>query len=431
MKKIKISLAWQIVIALILGVLVGSFLHYSPEYRDVLINNFLRPLGAIFITLIKMIVVPLVVSMLILGIANTSHGQNIGKLGFKTIVYFEIITTVAIVVGLVAANIFQPGAGIDMSALTQADISQYQETSQEVSSHAHGLVNTILSVIPSNIFGSLTDGHMLPIIFFCVIFGVGLGSLAHETKKPLLDVLNAVSQAMFKVTHMIMLFAPFGVFGLIAATVATFGFSSLLPLVKLALLVYGAILFFIFVILGFVAKFCGFNIWELIKILKDELILAYSTASSEAVLPRIMEKMEAYGAPKSITSFVIPIGYSFNLDGSTLYQTIAAIFIAQHYGIDLSLTQQLVLVLTLMITSKGIAGVPGVSFVVLLATLGSVGIPLEGLAFIAGIDRILDMARTVLNVIGNSLAVLVISKWEGQFDAEKQKEYQVEMKEAA
>ena len=431
MKKIKISLAWQIVIALILGVLVGSFLHYSPEYRDVLINNFLRPLGAIFITLIKMIVVPLVVSMLILGIANTSHGQNIGKLGFKTIVYFEIITTVAIVVGLVAANIFQPGAGIDMSALTQADISQYQETSQEVSSHAHGLVNTILSVIPSNIFGSLTEGHMLPIIFFCVIFGVGLGSLAHETKKPLLDVLNAVSQAMFKVTHMIMLFAPFGVFGLIAATVATFGFSSLLPLVKLALLVYGAILFFIFVILGFVAKFCGFNIWELIKILKDELILAYSTASSEAVLPRIMEKMEAYGAPKSITSFVIPIGYSFNLDGSTLYQSIAAIFIAQLYGIDLSLTQQLVLVLTLMITSKGIAGVPGVSFVVLLATLGSVGIPLEGLAFIAGIDRILDMARTVLNVIGNSLAVLVISKWEGQFDAEKQKEYQVEMKEAA
>ena len=431
MKKIKISLAWQIVIALILGVLVGSFLHYSPEYRDVLINNFLRPLGAIFITLIKMIVVPLVVSMLILGIANTSHGQNIGKLGFKTIVYFEIITTVAIVVGLVAANIFQPGAGIDMSALTQADISQYQETSQEVSSHAHGLVNTILSVIPSNIFGSLTDGHMLPIIFFCVIFGVGLGSLAHETKKPLLDVLNAVSQAMFKVTHMIMLFAPFGVFGLIAATVATFGFSSLLPLVKLALLVYGAILFFIFVILGFVAKFCGFNIWELIKILKDELILAYSTASSEAVLPRIMEKMEAYGAPKSITSFVIPIGYSFNLDGSTLYQSIAAIFIAQLYGIDLSLTQQLVLVLTLMITSKGIAGVPGVSFVVLLATLGSVGIPLEGLAFIAGIDRILDMARTVLNVIGNSLAVLVISKWEGQFDSEKQKEYQVEMKEAA
>jgi len=267
----------------------------------------------------------------------------------------------------------------------------------------------------------------LPIIFFSVIFGVGLGSLAKETKQPLINVLQAVSETMFKVTHMIMLFAPFGVFGLIAATVANFGFSSLLPLVKLALLVYGAIFFFTFIVLGAVAKFCGFSIWAIIKILKDELILAYSTASSETVLPRIMEKMEAYGAPKSITSFVIPIGYSFNLDGSTLYQSIAAIFIAQLYGIDLSLTQQIILVLTLMITSKGIAGVPGVSFVVLLATLGSVGIPLEGLAFIAGIDRILDMARTALNVIGNSLAVLVISKWEGQFDTEKQKNYAIVM----
>ena len=220
-----------------------------------------------------------------------------------------------------------------------------------------------------------------------------------------------------------MMFAPFGVFGLIAATVANFGFSSLVPLIKLAILVYASIFFFIFIVLGFVARFCGFSIWTIIKILKDELILAYSTASSETVLPRMMEKMEAYGAPKSITSFVVPIGYSFNLDGSTLYQSIAAIFIAQLYGIDLSITQQVVLVLTLMITSKGIAGVPGVSFVVLLATLGSVGIPLEGLAFIAGIDRILDMARTVLNVIGNALAVLVISKWEGKFDTEKQKSY--------
>lgn len=425
MKKIKISLAWQIVIALICGVLVGSFLHNAPEYRDLLINNVLAPLGKIFINLIKMIVIPLVVSMLILGIANAGDSKSIGKLGFKTIVYFEIITTVAIVVGLVAANVFKPGLGIDMSSLTRTDISQYQQTTQEVSSHAHGLVHTVLSVIPSNIFAAMTDGHMLPIIFFSVIFGLGLGSLAKETKQPLLDVLKAISETMFKVTHMIMMFAPFGVFGLIAVTVANFGFTSLIPLVKLAVLVYSAILFFIFVVLGLVAKFCGFSIWMIIKILKDELILAYSTASSETVLPRMMEKMESYGAPKSITSFVVPIGYSFNLDGSTLYQSIAAIFIAQLYGIDLTITQQIVLVLTLMITSKGIAGVPGVSFVVLLATLGSVGIPLEGLAFIAGIDRILDMARTVLNVIGNALAVLVISKWEGQFDTEKQKNYDI------
>jgi proton glutamate symport protein len=425
MKRIKISLAWQIVIALVLGVLVGSFLHNSPEYRDLLVNNILSPLGKIFINLIKMIVIPLVVSMLILGIANAGDSKSIGKLGVKTIIYFEIITTVAIIVGLVAANIFKPGAGIDMSSLTQTDISQYQQTTQEVSSQAHGLVHTVLSVIPSNIFSAMTDGHMLPIIFFCVIFGLGLGSLAKETKQPLIDVLKAISETMFKVTHMIMMFAPFGVFGLIAVTVANFGFSSLVPLIKLAVLVYAAIFFFIFIVLGFVAKFCGFSIWTIIKILKDELILAYSTASSETVLPRMMEKMENYGAPKSITSFVVPIGYSFNLDGSTLYQSIAAIFIAQLYGIDLTITQQIVLVLTLMITSKGIAGVPGVSFVVLLATLGSVGIPLEGLAFIAGIDRILDMARTVLNVIGNALAVLVISKWEGNFDTEKQKNYNI------
>ncbi|AXQ21985.1 glutamate/aspartate:proton symporter GltP [Acinetobacter wuhouensis] len=423
MKKMKISLAWQIVIALFLGILVGAFLHNTPELRGDIVANFLQPLGKIFINLIKMIVVPLVLSMLILGIANAGDSKSVGKLGFKTIVYFEVITTVAIIVGLVAANVFQPGAGIDMSTLTTSDISQYEQTNSDVNEHAHGIINVILSVIPPNIFTAMNDGHMLPIIFFAVIFGIGLGSLAKETKQPLIDVLKAVSETMFKVTHMIMMFAPFGVFGLIAATVANFGFSSLVPLVKLAALVYGAILFFIFIVLGFVAKFCGFSIFTLIKILKDELILAYSTASSETVLPRMMEKMEAYGAPKSITSFVVPIGYSFNLDGSTLYQSIAAIFIAQLYGIDLSIGQQITLVITLMLTSKGIAGVPGVSFVVLLATLGSVDIPLEGLAFIAGIDRILDMARTVLNVIGNALAVLVISKWEGKFDTEKQKSY--------
>lgn len=423
MKKMKLSLAWQIVIALILGVIVGAFLHESTEYREALINNLLHPLGSIFINLIKMIVIPLVVSMLILGIANAGGTKSLGKLGFRTMVYFEVITTIAIIVGLIAANVFQPGVGIDMSSLTTTDISQYEQTTEQVSNQAHGLVNTILSLIPSNIFAAMDSGQMLPIIFFAVIFGIGLGSLSRETKQPLLDVLKSISETMFKVTHMIMMFAPFGVFGLIAATVASFGFSSLVPLLKLAVVVYGAIFFFIFVILGFVAKFCGFNILTLIKILKDELILAFSTASSETVLPRMMEKMEAYGAPKSVTSFVIPIGYSFNLDGSTLYQSIAAIFIAQLYGIDLSITQQLVLVVTLMITSKGIAGVPGVSFVVLLATLGSVGIPLEGLAFIAGIDRILDMGRTVVNVIGNALAVLVISKWEGNFDTEMQKNY--------
>ncbi|MEB3767337.1 glutamate/aspartate:proton symporter GltP [Acinetobacter sp. MD2] len=428
MKKVKITLAWQILIALILGIVVGTVLHNEPDYQAYVVGNILKPAGQIFINLIKMIVVPIVISTLILGIAGVGDSKKLGALGFKTIVYFEIITTVAIVIGILAANVFHPGAGIDMSLLHKVDISQYEHTTEEVKASSHGFMQTILSLIPSNIFSAMASGSMLPIIFFSVIFGTGLAALPAETKQPLLDILKAVSETMFKVTHMIMLYAPVGVFALIAATVTTFGFSSLLPLAKLVLLVYGAILFFAIVVLGGVAKICGFNIFTLFKILKDELILAYSTASSETVLPRIMEKMEAYGAPKAISSFVVPTGYSFNLDGSTLYQSIAAIFIAQLYGIELSLSQEILLVLTLMVTSKGIAGVPGVSFVVLLATLGSVGIPLEGLAFIAGVDRILDMARTALNVVGNALAVLVISKWQKQFDTEKAAAYEASFK---
>ena len=428
MKNFKFSLAWQILIALILGIVVGAVLHNQPEIKDGIVNNFLAPLGKIFISLIKMIVIPIVFSTLILGIAGVGSTKSLGRLGFKTILYFEIITTIAILVGLFAANIFHPGSGIDMSQLVQSDISQYKHTTEEVQSQSHGLIQTILSLIPTNIISSMAHGEMLPVIFFAVLFGVGLSSLPATTKDPLLNVFHAVSETMFRVTHIIMKYPPVGVFGLIAVTVANFGFASLIPLGKLVVLVYGAILFFALVVLGLTAKMFGINIFILFKILKDELILAFSTASSETVLPRIMQKMEAYGAPKAISSFVIPTGYSFNLDGSTLYQSIAAIFIAQLYGIEMSISQQVILVVTLMITSKGIAGVPGVSFVVLLATLGSVGIPVEGLAFIAGVDRIMDMARTALNVVGNALAVLVISKWEKQYDSEKAAAYEASLK---
>lgn len=427
MKSVKIGLAWQILIALVLGILVGAILHNQIESREWLVSNVLSPAGDIFIRLIKMVVVPIVISTLIVGIAGVGDAKKLGRIGLKTIIYFEVITTVAIIVGITLANVFQPGQGIDMSALTVVDISQYEKTTEQVQSGSHSLVSTILSLIPANVFASMAKGDMLPIIFFSVLFGLGLSSLPKETKEPLLNVFKAVSESMFKVTHMIMRYAPIGVFGLISVTVANFGFASLIPLAKLVILVYAAILFFALVILGTVARLCKLRIWTLIRILKDELILAYSTASSETVLPRIIEKMEAYGAPKSITSFVVPTGYSFNLDGSTLYQSIAAIFIAQLYGIELSIGQEIILVLTLMVTSKGIAGVPGVSFVVLLATLGSVGIPLEGLAFIAGVDRILDMARTALNVVGNALAVLVIAKWEHQFDHKKAKAYEKEL----
>ncbi|EPX2322253.1 glutamate/aspartate:proton symporter GltP [Acinetobacter baumannii] len=428
MKNFKFSLAWQILIALILGIVVGAVLHNQPEIKDSIVNNVLTPLGKIFISLIKMIVIPIVFSTLILGIAGVGSTKSLGRLGFKTILYFEIITTIAILVGLFAANIFHPGSGIDMSQLVQTDISQYKHTTEEVQSQSHGIIQTILSLIPTNIISSMAHGEMLPVIFFAVLFGIGLSSLPATTKDPLLNVFHAVSETMFRVTHIIMKYAPVGVFGLIAVTVANFGFASLIPLGKLVVLVYGAILFFTLVVLGITAKMFSINIFTLFKILKDELILAYSTASSETVLPRIMQKMEAYGAPKAISSFVIPTGYSFNLDGSTLYQSIAAIFIAQLYGIEMTISQQVILVVTLMITSKGIAGVPGVSFVVLLATLGSVGIPVEGLAFIAGVDRIMDMARTALNVVGNALAVLVISKWEKQYDYEKAAAYEASLK---
>lgn len=427
MKKLKITLAWQILFALILGILLGAILHNQGELRDWMITNILSPSGDIFIHMIKMIVVPIVVATLVVGIASIGDAKKLGSIGLKTILYFEVITTLAIVLGITLANVFHPGHGIDMSTLAVVDISKYEQTTIEVQSGGHSLVRTILSLITSNIFASMAKGDMLPIIFFSILFGLGLASLPENTRAPLLNVFNAVAETMFKVTHMVMRYAPVGVFALISVTVATFGFASLLPLAKLVLLVYGAIIFFALVVLGAVARLCRLRIWTLICILKEELILAFSTASSESVLPRIIEKIEAYGAPAAITGFVVPTGYSFNLDGSTLYQSIAAIFIAQLYGIDLSLSQEVVLVLTLMVTSKGIAGVPGVSFVVLLATLGSVGIPLEGLAFIAGVDRILDMARTALNVVGNALAVLVIAKWENQYDSVQALAYEKEM----
>ncbi|MGA8136425.1 MAG: glutamate/aspartate:proton symporter GltP [Pseudomonas gingeri] len=415
MNKAKLSLAWQIVIGLLLGIAVGALLNHSSADKAWWIGTVLQPAGDLFIRLIKMIVIPIVISSLIVGIAGVGDGKKLGRIGFKTLLYFEIITTVAIIVGLVLANLFQPGHGIDMSLLGSTDISQYEKTTNEVQAN-HAFITTLLNLVPSNIFAALVRGDMLPIIFFSVMFGLGLSSLKDELRLPLVGVLEGVSQSMFKVTHMIMRYAPLGVFALISVTVANFGFASLWPLARLVTLVYAAIVFFGVVVFGLVARICGFSVFRLIRILKAELILGFSTASSETVLPRIIEKVEAFGAPRAISRFVVPTGYSFNLDGSTLYQSIAAVFIAQLYGIDLSLGQQITLVLTLMVTSKGIAGVPGVSFVVLLATLGSVGIPLEGLAFIAGVDRIMDMARTALNIVGNALAVVVVARWEGLYD---------------
>ncbi|MCY8067858.1 cation:dicarboxylase symporter family transporter [Bacillus haynesii] len=411
MKRLKFGLATQIFLGLILGVAAGAIWFGNPA-----VATYLQPVGDLFLRLIKMIVIPIVVSSLIVGVAGAGSGKKVGRLSFRTILYFEIITTFAIVLGLLLGNIVQPGHGVNFSGAEKQDISQYVETEKEASTKS--VADTFLHIVPTNFFQSLAEGDLLAIICFTVLFALGVSAIG-EKGKPVLSFFEATSQAMFHVVNIVMKFAPFGVFALIGVTVSKFGFSSLLSLGKLVLLVYLALAFFLIVIFGIVGKLCGINIFKFLAYLKDELLLAYSTSSSETVLPRVMEKMEKIGCPKGIVSFVIPIGYTFNLDGSVLYQAIAALFLAQVYGIDLSIGQQLTLILVLMVTSKGMAAVPGTSFVVLLATLGTIGVPAEGLAFIAGVDRIMDMARTVVNLTGNALAAVVMSKWEGEYDAIK------------
>nr|MDH3162958.1 cation:dicarboxylase symporter family transporter [Bacillus licheniformis] len=411
MKRLKFGLATQIFLGLILGVAAGAIWFGNPA-----VATYLRPVGDLFLRLIKMIVIPIVVSSLIVGVAGAGGGKKVGRLGFRTILYFEIITTFAIVLGLLLGNIVQPGHGVNFSGAEKQDISQYVETEKEASTKS--VADTFLHIVPTNFFQSLAEGDLLAIICFTVLFALGVSAIG-EKGKPVLSFFEATSQAMFHVVNIVMKFAPFGVFALIGVTVSKFGFSSLLSLGKLVLLVYLALAFFLIVIFGIVGKLCGINIFKFLAYMKDELLLAYSTSSSETVLPRVMEKMEKIGCPKGIVSFVIPIGYTFNLDGSVLYQAIAALFLAQVYGIDLSIGQRLTLILVLMVTSKGMVAVPGTSFVVLLATLGTIGVPAEGLAFIAGVDRIMDMARTVVNLTGNALAAVVMSKWEGEYDAVK------------
>mgnify|MGYP003498941023 CR=1 FL=1 len=406
--KLKFSLATQILIGLLLGILVGAIFYQNPTAQ-----KYLQPLGDIFLNLIKMIVVPIIISSIIVAIAGVGDIKAVGKLGGKSLLYFVCVTMTAIIVGLVSANIFQPGKGVNMDNLEQTDISSYVGSAE--AKEDQSIIDMIVHIVPSNPFEAFVTTDMLAIIFFSVLFGLGIAAVGDKAR-PVYHFFDGVAQIMFYITNLVMKFAPIGVFGLIGVTISKFGLESLIPLGKLVITVFGTMAFFVIVVLGIIAKAVGYSIFRLFKVLKAELILAFSTASSEAVLPRIMDKMEKEGCPKHIATFVIPTGYSFNLDGSTLYQALAALFIAQMYNIDLSVMEQVTLMLVLMITSKGIAGVPGVSFVVLLATLGTVGIPVEGLAFIAGIDRILDMGRTVVNVLGNALASIVISKSEKAFN---------------
>ncbi|PTK88368.1 glutamate:protein symporter [Staphylococcus gallinarum] len=415
----KISLPMQVVIALVLGVIVGLLLYGHEE-----LVNYIKPFGDIFLNLIKMIVIPVVFCSLALSISNVGESKTVGRYGVKTIVYFEIITTVAIGLGIVFANIFKPGIGLDPDKLPKGDISTYESSAKaaEHSTYGNHFIDTIVNIVPTNFFEALNKGDLLPIIFFAVFFGIGL-SVIGEKGQPVKDVLSGTLDAVFWMINKILKLAPLGVFAFICTTIMTFGAAALLPLLKLLLVVIGAMIFFVVVVLGIVAKMCGVHIFSIMKILKNELILAFSTSSSESVLPIIMQKMERFGSPKDVTSFVVPIGYTFNLDGSALYQSIAALFVAQMYGIDMSIGQQIMLMVTLMVASKGMAGVPGVSIVVLITTLTSMGLPAEGLALIIGIDRILDMVRTCVNVMGNALSTIVIAKWENVYDKEKGQAY--------
>ncbi|HJG66943.1 glutamate:protein symporter [Staphylococcus cohnii] len=415
----RISLPMQVIIALVLGVIVGLLLYGHDE-----IANYIKPFGDVFLNLIKMIVIPVVFCSLALSISNVGESKTVGRYGFKTILYFEIITTIAIGLGILFANIFKPGKGLDPDKLPKGDISTYESSAKAAESSTYGnhFIDTIVNIVPQNLFEALTSGELLPIIFFAVFFGVALSAIGKKAE-PVKAVLSGSLEAVFWMINKILKLAPIGVFAFICTTIMTFGASALIPLLKLLLVVIGAMMFFIIVVLGIVARLCGISIFSIIKILKNELVLAFSTSSSESVLPIIMKKMENFGSPKDITSFVVPIGYTFNLDGSALYQSIAALFVAQMYGIDMSIGQQIMLMVTLMVASKGMAGVPGVSIVVLITTLTTMGLPAEGLALIIGVDRLLDMVRTCVNVLGNALSTIVIAKWENAYDKEKGQAY--------
>lgn len=418
--KKKISLPTQVIIALVLGVIAGLLLYGQDD-----VANYIKPFGDVFLNLIKMIIIPIVFCSLALSISNLGDSKKVGSYGWKAILYFEIITTIAIGLGLIIGNLFKPGSGLDPDKLPKGDITKYQSSAhsaEQATTYGNHLIDTLVHIVPTNLFESMAKGELLPIIFFAVFFGLGLAAIG-EKAEPVKGFLNGTLEAVFWMINKILKLAPIGVFAFICTTVMTFGASALIPLFKLLVVVVFAMVFFVIVVLGIVARMVGISIFSIMKILKSELLLAFSTSSSEAVLPIMMKKMERFGSPKDVTSFVIPIGYSFNLDGSALYQSIAALFVAQMYNMHLSLTQQLVLMATLMIASKGMAGVPGVSIVVLLTTLSSMNIPAQGIALIIGVDRLLDMVRTCVNVIGNALSTVVIAKWENVYDKEKGRNY--------
>ena len=405
-----------IFIALILGILVG---HFAPEFAV-----RMRPLAAIFLRMVKMIIAPLLFATLVIGIAGHGDAKSLGKIGIKTIIYFEVVTTLALIIGLFMANVFKPGVGFVSG--TTPDAIQMQEAGLMAATQPHTSVGEMVTnIFPTSIIDAMAQGNLLQIVVFSIFFALAICAVG-KAARPVLDVLNSVSQIMFKFTEYVMYFAPLGIFGAIASTVGANGLSVLKNYAKIIGALYIALAVFVLLVLLIVCKIVKISFRNLIKALQEPAFLAFTTASSEAAFPKAMEIMERFGVPKNIVGFVMPTGYTFNLDGSTLYLAMAVIFSSQIVGINLDLNQQIVIMLALMLTSKGVAGVPRVSLIVLAGTLASFNIPILGVAILLGIDQILDMGRTTVNLIGNCVATVVIARWENEFNYDKMKNFIVE-----
>jgi len=392
------SLTTWILVAMVAGAALGH------DWSQVAVH--LRVISMIFLRLIKTIVAPLIFATLVSGIATHSDLKKIGRMGIKAIVYFEVVTTLALVIGLVAINISQAGVGAKIPP-TSGEVLQTQKLSA---------TDTILHTFPENFAKSVAEGQILQVVVFSILFGIALALVREHRRQPMLQFTESLAETMFEFTNLVMYFAPFGVGAAIAYTVGSTGMGILLNLARLLVTLYLALLAFIFGVLLPVALLVRVPLKKFVAAVTEPVSIAFGTASSEAALPRAMEAIEGIGVPREIVAFVMPTGYSFNLDGSTLYLSLASIFVAQAAGIHLSMGQQLLMMLTLILTSKGVAGVSRAAIVILLGTVGSFGLPVEPVFILLGIDQLMDMGRTAVNVLGNCLATVVVARWEGDFD---------------
>jgi len=402
------SLYFQVLIATIIAIIFG---HFMPDQAVLM-----KPLGDGFIKLIKMIIPPVIFCTIVLGLVGMEDLKQMGRLGFKMLVYFEVLTTFALIIGYATANLIKPGLGmnIDIESLSTKGLEQYVQVA-----HNSNFIDFILNIIPTTIFSAFVNGEILPILFISLIFGFALSTLEKQCPN-IISGIEQLSQILFKIVSIIMRLAPIGAFGAMSYTIGKYGIGSLNQLGFLILSFYTTCILFIFVVLGVITKICGINIWSFLKYIKEEIFLVLGTSSSESALPSIMKKLENLGCKKSIVGVTIPAGYSFNLDGTCIYFTMAIIFLSQALNLNLSFSQELGLILVLLLTSKGAAGVTGSGFIILAATLSiSNSIPLAALTLILGIDRFMSEARAITNLIGNSVATIAIAKWEKALDMKK------------